>query len=593
MTSRMVGPMRLAFGLAQGLALYLLFEAADAKSWPATDGLVFAPLLLVALFGPVVISLSAGNMRTGTLWLWTAAAAVLLTGLAVHDIARGSDDFGWWWGARAEGADIVPSASLVLSASIGLFIAQTMIAAGEADRRLVASYAGLFDAAWKHAFQLALAVAFVGVFWALVALGTRLFKLIELDFLEHLIAHPWFSIPATTLVIAAGLHITDVQIGLVRGARALVFRLLAWLLPLLALIVVAFLASLAVTGLGLLRWTQRPTSLLLTAVAALVVLINAAYGDDRSGAPQPLTLRAAERIAALTLIPLVALAAYAVSLRVTQHGWTSARIEAAAVTVIAGCYGLGYAAASIRPSAWQPIRYRTNVVGAFSIIIMLFALFTPIADPARLAVADQVARLESGRTSAKAFDFRFLRFGGARYGREALQSFRASANLPDAAYIAWQVDRVLALKGRRETVPATPDDIAQNLTVYPTGRALPESFLQQDWAGSVTRDAPRCLTTRGEPRCEATMLDLDGDGAPEILVRDYWQSRVVVFKSDADRAWRVAGTLSEQITCSDTWSRLRDGEFERRPAAWPDLQVGDIRLRLEVRTSPDRSNPCR
>ena len=43
---------RLTIGLLQGLALYLLYRAQEAGAWPATQGLVFVPLLLVMLAGP-------------------------------------------------------------------------------------------------------------------------------------------------------------------------------------------------------------------------------------------------------------------------------------------------------------------------------------------------------------------------------------------------------------------------------------------------------------------------------------------------------------------------------------------------------------
>ena len=51
---------RAAIGLAQGLALYLLYSAADDRVWPATQGLIFAPLLLVALAVPLGLNLSLG-----------------------------------------------------------------------------------------------------------------------------------------------------------------------------------------------------------------------------------------------------------------------------------------------------------------------------------------------------------------------------------------------------------------------------------------------------------------------------------------------------------------------------------------------------
>ena len=53
---------RLCLGLAQGLLLYLLYRAVDAKVWPATQGLLFAPLLLVSLATPIGLTLALGAM---------------------------------------------------------------------------------------------------------------------------------------------------------------------------------------------------------------------------------------------------------------------------------------------------------------------------------------------------------------------------------------------------------------------------------------------------------------------------------------------------------------------------------------------------
>src|SRR5713101_7168571 len=83
---------RLATGLTQGLVLCLLYSAAEAERWPATHGLVFAPLLLVAGFVPIIVLNGVGNMRRRSLLIWAGVAAVLLAALAMHDIDRGAGD---------------------------------------------------------------------------------------------------------------------------------------------------------------------------------------------------------------------------------------------------------------------------------------------------------------------------------------------------------------------------------------------------------------------------------------------------------------------------------------------------------------------
>src|SRR5262249_36324209 len=240
----------------------------------------------------------------------------------------------------------------------------------------------------------------------LLWIGAELFRLIRIEFLADLIKRDWFSIPATAFVFACALHMTDARAGLVEGARTLALALLSWLLPVMTLFAIAFVLALPFTGLEPLWSTRQATAILLVASAALVVLINAAYQDGRYDSPA--LLRYASRAAALVLVPLVGLAAYALSLRVAQYGWTPQRVNACAGIVITGCYAIGYAAASLRRRL-AGIE-ATNIVTALAVLVVLLALFTPVADPAKIAVADQVRRLQDGRISVDKFDYEFLRF---------------------------------------------------------------------------------------------------------------------------------------------------------------------------------------
>src|SRR3954468_3550086 len=78
---------RLAIGLAQGLALYVLYHAQNGAvwTWPATNGLVFAPLLLCWLFVPLLANSAIGEMRWQRALAWTLIAALVLAVLAVCD----------------------------------------------------------------------------------------------------------------------------------------------------------------------------------------------------------------------------------------------------------------------------------------------------------------------------------------------------------------------------------------------------------------------------------------------------------------------------------------------------------------------------
>jgi hypothetical protein len=456
-----------------------------------------------------------------------------------------------------------------------------LIAAGDGERRLVARYGSYFDAAWKLGLQLALATVFVAIFWGVLWLGAELFSLIKLDFFSKLLDHEWFSIPATTLAIATAIELTDVRARLVSGIRSVVLTLLGWLLPLMALIAAGFLATLFVTGFAPLWATREAAGGLLSAAATLVVLINAAYqnGEQKSLA----LLRLSEAVASSALVPLVAISAYALDIRVGQYGWTVERIATLACLIVAACYAVGYSAAvilSLMGARWMALVERCNIVTSFVVLALLAALFSPIADPAKLSVDDQIARLRDGKVSAETFDYNYLLSEGGRYGRRALQKLAVLKGGGEAAAIRSGAKLVLTVPVSAPIRPATPGDVTGNLTVYPKGQVLPKSFTAQNWSNSKSPGViPACLTTPGLT-CDAVLADLDGDGADEVIVVSsadaplYWYGTVM--KLGADGHWIPVATLPSPH-CAGELEALRAGTYTLTAPptpVWRNIQIG-------------------
>jgi len=578
------GPERLAVGrliagLVQGLALYALYLASDNKTWPATDPYWMAPLLMVFVFVPLLFTQAVGTVRLRTLVLWILAATVILAGLAWYDIWRQDP-------ARSEAfGDSGMTFALVGCAIIGLFIAQSLITAADVERKFIAPYPAYFDVAWKLEIQLLLAAVFVAVFWGVLWLGAVLFNLIEIKIIETLIEKSWFAIPATTLATAAAIHVTDVRTRLVAGIRTVAHTLLSWLLPLMTLIAAGFTLSLPFTGLAPLWATRSAAGLLLTAAAVLVVLVNAAFQDGDPVHNKPIVLRYSELIASIVLVPLVLIAAHALWLRVAQYGWTIERIATAATITIALCYALGYAAAALvtlRGGVWMALLMRVNVVTAFVILAVLLAVFTPIADPARLAVNSQVGRLTSGAVPASAFDFGYLHADGGRYGRMALTELstgnfgKATSAIHDAAKQAL-AGTYVPDEGRPPRI-----DITRNITVVPDTRALPRTFVAQDWSKAVGDISP-CLTT-ANMTCNAFFADVDGDGSEEVLIAygTEFSVTVNVYKEGLDRRW--LGIAAYSGFCKGMWAALQAGHFQVVPQvpAWRDLVINGMRIHLNL-----------
>lgn len=574
------GIVRAAIGLAQGIALYLLFDAFQSKSWPATDGPLFAALATVCVLTPLVAVSSLSYLRLPHLIGWTLATAAICAGLAWYGITRDP--------TISDTPRNLPSWELGFSLAFGLFIAHCLVVAGCIDRRVIARYPTYFDVSWKYGVQAILAALFTLVLWLLLLLGAELFKLIRITVFSQIIQKDWFWIPVTTLSVTYAMHTTDVRVGIVRGVRSLSCNLLSWLLPLMALIGAGFLVSLPFTGLEPLWSTRRASSILLAAAASLIFLINAAYQDgtraEDSGNVRAiaLPLRVAMLVASLCLVPLAALSAYGITLRVGQYGWTPDRVIAMACAVVAACYALGYIIAAIRwPTQFRAIEI-ANIATAFVIVAILLCLLTPIADPARISVASQIDRLTSGKVSPEQFDYRFLRFFAGRYGQEALQKL---SEQDTASAVATRAKEAQALRRRYEVAPARPAltavERARTITVVqPQGQSLPQSFLEADWRDFPRRYLlPSCLSdTRF--KCDAVLADLDDDGTMEIILMPGESPRFSVY-GERNQRWTYLGELANN-TCPGVRDGLKAGTFELAPTPFKDVIVRGERLRLKV-----------
>lgn len=550
---------RLAIGFAQGVGLYLLSEAATRKVWPATVAWLFDAAALVLAFVPLVVIGGLGRIRPRALTLWTLFAVAALAAFGWHDADAGI------WSGLYDPAKLGPAFQVWLFSAVFLFVGHHLVGPADEARRLVAPYRVYFDWAWKDGVQLGLAALFVGVLWLALELGAGLFNLIGVNALEQLIKQRWFSLPVSFMAFAAAVQLTDVRVGLIRGVRTVGLTLLAWLLPVMTVIVIAFLAALPFTGLAPLFGTRSGAATVLSAAAALIVLVSAAYQDG--GARVAIALRYAGRAAALALVPLILIAADAIAQRVGQYGFSPERIEAIACAVVGAGFAAGYAAGAVRRRGpWTRLVEPTNVLMARVTAALILVMFTPLADPARLAVDDQVGRLLAGATAPGKFDFDFLHFRAGRYGAEALARLERVAGTPRNLAIA-KAARLAALSEYVNQPPVVPPEA--RFHVYPAGAVLPPGFAAQLDArpppniGAVfVADYLPCAGHEAAGSCDAYVVDIDGDGHAEVLLGNEPGADILtlhVFKQDPSGAWADIGRLL--VRCHDALDQLRAGRF--------------------------------
>ncbi|MFN3537421.1 MAG: DUF4153 domain-containing protein, partial [Brevundimonas sp.] len=258
---------------------------------------------------------------------------------------------------------------------------------------------------------------------------------------------------------------------------------------------------------------------MLAAAAALIILINAAYQDGEPDGRPHVALQWTARLGGVLLAPLMGLALWGMGLRIGQHGLTPERIIALTCVLLGVVYAAGYAFAAVRPGPWMRPLERTNVIAAVATVFAILALFTPIADPTRLSVADQMRRLETGRVSAEDFDYAFLRFDAGRSGLQALDRL-AAADDPEIARRAGEARDVADRYTLDQIAPGV------DIEVLPGSPALPEDFFDDQAPGDQRANC------RSEGDCLAAARDLDGDGATEWLVANAY--RLAVYQQIED-----------------------------------------------------------
>lgn len=584
--SRQAARTRLVVGFLQGVLLYILYRSVQDKIWPATDREIFAPLLLAVFFIPVLLISGLGHLGNRQLLRWTGFALPIVLALGYYDIWRGGSHATGWLGSHS--GTSFPSPLLFFFTGIGLFISQALVLASAADKRFIARYSTYFEASWKLAIQLIFSQWFIGALWAVLWIGAALFMLIKLDFLTRLLTKPWFFIPVTALAFSSAFHLTDVKPAIVRGIRTLLLVLMSWLLPLATIIVLGFMVGLLGSGLEPLWATRNATAVLLGTAAVLVLLINATFQNGEIGDQLARILRYSARVAAVLLTPIILIAVYALWLRVQDYGWTTDRLIAAACLVVAGCYAAGYLWATIDRTTWLRRIAPGNVLTSLVILAVLLALFSPIADPARISVASQLARLSSGKIHADKFDFDYLKFDGVRYGTEALEKLKILSQGPDSQLVREKAAAALKKQNRWEQrhdhEKADTAEIAANLHVR-ADEVLPPSFLKQDWSSFKNQWLlPQCLKSINH-KCDANLIDFNKDGTREILlISDQGgDNNAPIFMLNAAGAWEIAGTLQlgayRSGQCrNDLLEALATGTFKLVPSLLNDVEVAGQRI---------------
>ena len=454
--------------LVQGLLLGIYTVV---KSGP----LLCMPLTVIFLV-PFVFWLSQEH--------WGRRLVNFLTGLTVLLLA--------FWGYRLwslyspNGSFyVVPSQrSDLIRVSIAVFLMIPFFQCRIASWSWKFPYSEIFFQLCRNLFLLFQASIVIAVFWGLLITAGLLFDIVGLDKVPYLIFNPITAVPLSSLIIAISISVAIKHPGIDSLGRWML-SVLAWLLPFFSVLSVIFLLCLPISGLQKLYSTGQASTLILLLQFGTIILANAAYLDGSKPAFTSTRINALATVSLLCLPVYTALSVYSISLRISQYGLTTDRIQAIFLAVITGLWGFGYAGAVVFRK-WPKSIGKVNIVCVAVMGVIVALMNSPILDPYRLASTNQAERLYTGKISPAEFDYLYMRFNLGRYGNQVLSGLavngseevragvQSAMSVSPQEYITYTTKGIPPLDMRRK--------IVRSAKVYPSGAELtPE---QQEYFAS-------------------------------------------------------------------------------------------------------------
>lgn len=581
----------LLVGAMQGWVLWGIWEAREFNIWPHTNLISERSLFYFTLALPLTFylteSIAGLNHLRRKLTLIFVAALFALLGAYSGWVDHNSFD--------QIGNDVFPFArpSDLMVAGVLIFVLTPLLVHFNLNSRSW-SYHALFETAWRNIILCASAGFLSGLFWMVLFAGSGLLKLIGLSFMHELIQNAIFAIPVSGIVFATAYALTLAKAEMVITLRRFQLSLLAWLLPLLLIFVLVWVLAVPFTGVELLFKTHNAAFILLWSATLCISFVNAAFQDGMSAPPYGKVLSKFLALGWLSVPVVVAVAGWAMWLRIAQHGWTEDRVWGVFVLLMAAIYVVGYATSAIRSAAWLESIGKTNMWAAVALCSGLIALTTPIADARRIAVNSQMQRLMSQTNGIEKFDFDYLRWHAGKYGHDALLALQAGIDHPERDVLIFKAEQVLAKKSHYQAdariKALSVAEAKVRMRALPKNTQLSDKLITAIQAESNDWSLKQCVKT--QTQCAVWLVDLNADRALDavVLVKQEWGDyNVAHVLKNRQGNYQKVGTLRLPRTANfeDLLNQIERGEFKIVAPKWYEIEFSNKRfhVRLDQATS--------
>jgi len=454
--------------VVQAIALTLLYSSIENNVWPATSPTWLVSLITFSMSFPLLMlmTVNKNNIKTSLLLILPFSLLLSLLGAYV--------------GFQQEPQEYVSNNTLM-----SVFIFTSLIAGfkglmyiqqfGSSEN---VSYSRLFKLSWRNFIIFGECWLFVLIFWGILNLGAALFDILDIEFFSELLINEWFWIPTLTLAFAFASVIFRKLLNIEDNIAFLLQTLIKFLLPVLSVISLGFLATLPFTGLNKL-WETGSGSLLVMWLQVLTLFfVNTVYKDDSSVRPYHMLLHRLVFISVALLPVYSVISAYGVYLRVEQHGLTVDRCWGILIWFLLACFSFSYLVGIItKRDNWLEPLSKINIVMGWVVLVSMLAVNSPLLNFQSLSTNSQIARLDADKVTIEKFDYYYFEHSLGRQGYLAMQLLKQKIETSHPEQYAI-IDRMYVNNEFALTLEHTVDDFIERSVFWPSQALIPQGLIE-------------------------------------------------------------------------------------------------------------------
>ncbi|MBB1325203.1 DUF4153 domain-containing protein [Pseudoalteromonas sp. SR45-1] len=452
----------------QAIALTLLYSSIENNVWPATSPTLLVSLITFSMSFPLLMlmTVNKNNIKTSLLLILPFSLLLSLLGAYV--------------GFQQEPQEYVSNNTLM-----SVFIFTSLIAGfkglmyiqqfGSSEN---VSYSRLFKLSWRNFIIFGECWLFVLIFWGILNLGAALFDILDIEFFSELLRNEWFWIPTLTLAFAFASVIFRKLLNIEDNIAFLLQTLIKFLLPVLSVISLGFLATLPFTGLNKL-WETGSGSLLVMWLQVLTLFfVNTIYKDDSSVRPYHMLLHRLVFISVALLPVYSVISAYGIYLRVEQHGLTVDRCWGILIWFLLACFSFSYLVGIItKRDNWLEPLSKINIVMGWVVLVSMLAVNSPLLNFQSLSTNSQIARLDADKVTIEKFDYYYFEHSLGRQGYLAMQLLKQKIETSHPEQYAI-IDRMYVNNEFALTLEHTVDDFIERSVFWPSQVLIPQGLIE-------------------------------------------------------------------------------------------------------------------